>query len=88
MLVISTREFTQHQHQFFEMLSQQRVIIKRKNRFFQLVDLGATIPELDDSFISKEEMYAKIDRGIEEYRQGKTKTFSSKEENHHFLNSL
>jgi hypothetical protein len=31
------------------------------------------IPELDDSFISKEEMYAKIDRGIEEYKQKKTK---------------
>jgi len=31
------------------------------------------IPELNDSLISKENMYAKIDRGIEEYKQGKTK---------------
>ena len=73
MLVISTRELTQNQSKFFEMANKQRVIIKRKNRFFQIVDLGEMIPELNDSHISKEEMYAKIDKGIEEYKQGKTK---------------
>jgi hypothetical protein len=73
MLVISTRELTQNQNKFFEIANKQRVIIKRKNRFFQIVDLGETIPELDDSLISKEKMYAKIDKGIEEYKQGKTK---------------
>jgi len=73
MLVISTRELTQNQNKFFEMADAQRVIIKRKNRFFQLVDLGESIPELTDTLVSKEDMYAKIDRGIEEYRQGKTK---------------
>jgi len=88
MLVISTRELTQNQGKFFEIANKQRVIIKRKNKFFQIVDLGEMIPELNDSLISKEKMYAKIDRGIEEYRQGKTKTLSSKEEIHNFLNSL
>jgi len=73
MLVISTRELTQNQSKFFEIANKQRVIIKRKNRFFQIVDLGEMIPELNDSFISKEQMYAKIDKGIEEYKQGKTK---------------
>jgi hypothetical protein len=73
MLVISTRELTQNQKKFFEIANTQRVIVKRKNRFFQIVDLGETIPELDDSLMSQEEMYAKIDRGIEEYKQGKTK---------------
>jgi hypothetical protein len=33
-----------------------------------------SIPETDDTFMNKEEMYAKLDKGIEEYRQGKTKT--------------
>jgi len=88
MLVISTRELTQNQNKFFETANKQRVIIKRKNSFFQIVYLGDTIPELDDSYINRERMYAKIDKGIEEYRQGKTKTLSSKEEIHNFLNSL
>ena len=73
MLVISTRELTQNQKKIFEIANQQRIIIKRKNRFFQIVDLGEMIPELNDSLISEEKMYAKIDKGIEEYKQGKTK---------------
>jgi len=73
MLIISTRELTQNQNKFFEIAGKQRVIIKRKNKFFQLVDLGEIIPELNDTLISKEKMYAKIDKGIEEYKQGKTK---------------
>ncbi|MDR0233123.1 MAG: hypothetical protein LBI82_13575 [Dysgonamonadaceae bacterium] len=78
MLVISTRELTQNQSKFFEIANKQRVIIKRKNRFFQIVDLGEMIPELNDSLISKEKMYAKIDKGIEEYKQGKTKKLDTK----------
>ena len=81
MLVISTRELTQNQSRFFEMADSQRVIIKRKKRFFQLVDLGESIPELTDTFVSKEEMYAKIDRGIEEYKQGKTKKLDTNDIN-------
>jgi hypothetical protein len=88
MLVISTRELTQNQSKFFEIANKQRVIIKRKNRFFQIVDLGEMIPELDDTYMTKEEMFAKIDEGIAEYKAGKTKTLSSKEEVHNFLNSL
>jgi len=88
MLVISTRELTQNQNKFFEIANNQRVIIKRKNRFFQIVDLGEMIPELNDICMTKEEMFAKIDEGIAEYKAGKTKTLSSKEEIHNFLNSL
>jgi hypothetical protein len=73
MIVISTRELTQKQNKFFEMAYNQRIIIKRKNRFFQIVDLGETIPELNNTVVSKEELYAKIDKGIEEYKSGKTK---------------
>jgi hypothetical protein len=81
MLVISTRELTQNQNKFFEIANKQRVIIKRKNRFFQIIDLGEMIPELNDSFISKEKMYAKIDKGIEEYQQGKTKKLNTNDIN-------
>jgi len=75
MLVISARELTQNQNKFFEIANKQRVIIKKKNRFFQIVDLGEMIPELDDTYMTKEEMFAKIDKGIAEYKAGKTKTF-------------
>lgn len=34
------------------------------------------------------QIFAKIDKGIAEYKAGKTKTLSSKEEVHNFLNSL
>ena len=88
MLVISTRELTQNQNKFFDMANDQRVIIKRKSRFFQIVDLGEMIPELNNTFMTKEEMFARIDEGIAEYKAGKTKTLSSKEEIHNFLNSL
>jgi hypothetical protein len=81
MLVISTRELTQNQNRFFEMANRQRVIIKRKNRFFQIVDLGETIPELDNTYINKDSLYAKIDQGIEEYKQGKTKKLDINEIN-------
>ena len=84
MLVISTRELTQNQNKFFEIANKQRVIIKRKNRFFQIVDLGEMIPELNDSLISKDKMYAKIDKGIEEYKQGKTKKLDTNDINSFF----
>ena len=88
MLVISTRELTQNQKKFFEIANKQRIIIKRKDKFFQLVDLGKSIPEVDDTYMTKEEMYAKLDRGIEDYKKGNVKTLSSKEEIHEFLGLL
>jgi hypothetical protein len=81
MLVISTRELTQNQSKFFEIANRQRVIIKRKNRFFQIVDLGEMIPEIDDTLMTKEEMYAKLDRGIEDYKNGKAKTLKTEDIN-------
>ena len=50
-------------------------------RFVKEVDVRIDAP------MTKEEMFAKIDEGIAEYKAGKTKTLSSKEEIHNFLNS-
>ena len=88
MLVISMRELTQNQNKFFEIANKQRVIIKRKSKFFQIVDLGEMIPELNDTYVTEKEIFTKIDEGIAEYKAGKTKTLSSKEEVHNFLNAL
>jgi len=38
-------------------------------------------PELDDTYISRAGLYAKIDHGIEEYKQGKTKKLDVNEIN-------
>ncbi|MDR0505227.1 MAG: prevent-host-death protein [Dysgonamonadaceae bacterium] len=73
MVVVSTREVMQNQKKFFEMAQSERVIVRRKNHFYQLLDLGESIPELDDTLMSKEEFFAKIDEGIAEYKAGKTK---------------
>ena len=39
-------------------------------------------------YMTEEEMFAKIDEGIAEYKAGKTKTLSSKEEIYNFFNSI
>ncbi|GHV35076.1 hypothetical protein FACS1894178_3880 [Bacteroidia bacterium] len=88
MLVVSTREVMQNQRKFFDLARSQRVIMRRKNRFYQLVDLGESIPEKDDTLMSKEEFFAKIDAGIAEYKAGKTKRIQGKEELMSFLNAL
>ena len=46
----------------------------RRNRFFQILGLGEYIPEIDDGYATEEEMFAKINEGIAEYKAGKTKT--------------
>ena len=42
----------------------------------------------DPTLISKEEFFASLDKGEEEYRQGKTHRINSVEELNHFLSSL
>lgn len=44
--------------------------------------------EAAPTLMSKEEFFASLDRGEEEYRQGKTHRVSSVEELNQFLNSL
>ena len=44
--------------------------------------------ETDPTLMTKEEFFASLDRGEEEFRQGKTHSINSKDELHSFLNSL
>jgi len=44
--------------------------------------------EADPTLMTKEEFFASLDRGEEEYRQGKTHRINSVEELNQFLNSL
>ena len=38
-------------------------------------------PKIDDAYMSRDELYAKIDYGIEEYKQGKAKKLDVSEIN-------
>ncbi len=44
--------------------------------------------QTDSTLIPRDEFFASLDRGEEEYRQGKTHRINSVEELHSFLNSL
>jgi hypothetical protein len=41
---------------------------KKENLKFEISD-----PKFDDTYISRDKLYAKIDHGIEEYKRGETK---------------
>lgn len=45
MIVVSSREFRQHQKKFLDLAKVQRVIIKQKKQFLEIVPRGETIPE-------------------------------------------
>lgn len=45
MIVVTSREFRDHQKKFLDMAKVQRVIIKQKNEFLEIVPRGGTIPE-------------------------------------------
>ena len=47
-----------------------------------------TAKKEDETLVSKEEFMASLERGEEEYRQGKTHRLNSIDELHSFLNSL
>ena len=56
MVVVSSREFRDNQRKFFDMAEVQRVLVKRRNQYVELVPRGAFIPETskDDSSFREE----------------------------------
>lgn len=45
MVVVSSREFRDNQKKFFDMAQVQRVLVKRRNQYVELVPRGVFIPE-------------------------------------------
>lgn len=85
MLVISTREFRENQKSYLEKVDQgMELIIRRgKNKSYKIVPVAE-----DDSLMSKEEFFAKIDRGLEQYRNGEYTTVKTKNDLKHLLDTL
>jgi len=73
MLVISTREFRERQGKYLGMVANgENVVLKsRKEGSFKIVPL-----QRDDTLMSKEEFYAKLDKSIQQIKDGKLHTLN------------
>lgn len=82
--IISSRQFRDKQGYYFGLIEKgEQVILRRKGVSYKLTPIGK-----DDTLMTEEEFYAKIDRSIQQAKEGKTKTIHNKEELHAFLDSL
>ena len=85
MLVISTREFREHQGKYLKKVKEgEDVVLKsRENGSFKLVPLTE-----DDTLMNKEEFFNKLDLSLQQAKEGKTIRVSSVEEIKALLDSL
>jgi hypothetical protein len=85
MIVISTRQFREKQGLYLGMATKgEDVVLKsRKEGSFKIVPVTD-----DDTLMSKEAFFAKLDRSMKQAKEGKVTTVRTKEELHSFLDSL
>lgn len=85
MLVISTREFRDKQGKYLSLAKKgEDVVVKsRENGSFKLVPITE-----DDTLMSKDDFFAKIDRAKASIKEGKGVTVHSKKELLDYLDSL
>jgi antitoxin (DNA-binding transcriptional repressor) of toxin-antitoxin stability system len=88
MLVVSPKEFREKQSNYLNKADEGiEILIQRgKNKSYKIVAVADDND--DDALMSKEAFFAKIDRALEEARQGKVTRVKSKEELISFLDSL
>lgn len=74
MIIVSSRDFRANQSRYFDLAKEQDVIITSRNKgSYRLVPITE-----DDLLMSRKELIAKIDKGIQEYKEG---AFVSMDEN-------
>lgn len=85
MLVVSSREFRDKQASYFDRAdSGEEVLVRRgRDKSYKIVPVTE-----DDTLMSKEEFFAKIDRALEEAKRGEGTTVRSKKELLDYLDSL
>ena len=78
MLVISTREFRDKQRSYLDKVDTGTEIIiqRRKNRSYKIVPVTE-----DDTLMSKEEYFAKLERGLQSIKEGKGKRMTIEQVN-------
>lgn len=92
MIVVSSREFRDNQKKFFDLAEVQRVIIKRKNQFMELVPRGNMIPEsispTKDPYFDDPRNIADINIGLQQAKEGQTIAMLKGESLDDFLNRI
>jgi antitoxin (DNA-binding transcriptional repressor) of toxin-antitoxin stability system len=85
MIVISTREFREKQGRYLARVKNgEDIVLKsRENGSFRLVPV-----KKDDTLMSKEDFFQKIDRALTSIREGKGTTVHSEKELLEYLDSL
>ena len=76
MIIISSREFRDHQKKYFDLIdNDEQIIVQRgKNKSYQLVPIVK-----NETLMTEEEFYAKIDKGIQQAKEGKVVRVSKEE---------
>jgi hypothetical protein len=92
MLVISSRTFRDSQKKYFDLAKRERVIIKRKQEFLELVPLGNTIPNnpspSNDPWFNDPVNIEHLNHAIKQAKKGQTIRVSGKDELKVLLDSL
>lgn len=85
MLIISSGEFRGKQKSYFDRVDKgEEIIIQRgRNRSYKIVPV-----EEDDTLMSKEDFFARVDAARAEYDEGKFISFKTNEELFSFLENL
>jgi antitoxin YefM len=74
MIVISSREFRDHQKKYFDLIdSNEQVIVQRgKNKSYKLVPIKE-----DEALMTEEEFFTKIDLSIKQAKEGNVKAIKN-----------
>jgi hypothetical protein len=88
MIVITSKEFRNNQKKFFDLAAIQRVIIKRKNQFLELVPIGEVIPDgispSNDPYFNDPQQVNDILQASEQMEKGKGVTLTTELRNELF----
>ncbi len=92
MLVVSSREFRDNQRSYLDKVDEGiKVLIQRgRDKTYELraAKKRKTVKKEDPYLIPYDEFVAKINRGMQQYKDGKAIGFNSSEEMHAWLDSL
>lgn len=76
MIVVTSREFRDNQKKFLDLAKVERVIIKQRNQFLEIVHRGETIPEnpspSNDSYFDNPQNIEAILKASEQIKEGQS----------------
>jgi hypothetical protein len=90
MLVVSSKKFRENPRSYFDKIdSGVDILIQRgKSRSYKIVPVGKVEGEEDDSLMTKEAFFAKIERAKAQYERGEGVVCKTVEETIQYLDSL